>query len=251
MFELTWLGAVFFIVAVIYSSVGLGGGSTYTAILALTTIPAVRIPPIALTLNIVVAGLALWSFAGENHFKLELAVPLLITSIPASLYGASLVMGNRAVLWILAIALGLASGTLWNRSQLFQVAQFDRNHRIAIGLLTGTALGFLAGVTGIGGGVFLIPVVMLLGWASEKEAAAVGALFVWLNSFAGLSSHLARGNVPLEGLIPLVASVTLGGLIGSQLGAKWIEKSTLRRVVSVLLFVVSLRLVLSLSGVGI
>lgn len=242
------LAGLLIIVATLYSSVGLGGGSSYTAILALTALPATQIPPVALSLNVIVAGLALWSFAGENYLKLELALPLVLTSIPASIFGASLQLGNQTVLWILAVALGVASGVLWNRSRLFKVAEFNRSSRLGIGLITGLILGTLAGMTGIGGGIFLIPVIILLGWASEKEAAAVGALFVWLNSLAGLGTHLWQGNVPVDFILPLVLSVALGGAIGSQLGARWISKSTIRRVVSVLLLLVSVRLILSLSG---
>lgn len=251
---LYWLSPLFLVLAALYASVGLGGGSSYTALLALFALPqAARIPPTALCLDVIVAGIAFWTFYRSGHFSGSMVLPFLATSVPGAIAGGLLPLEPPVLLSVLAGGMGAAGLGLWMKDGVLDPSRY----RFAFpdwlpgadvwGKATvGGALGLLAGITGIGGGILLVPVLILTGWAPDKTAASVGALFVLANASAGLAAHLLRGNFPLPGTVALGAAVVVGGAVGSWFGARVAAPKTVRRTMGVLLFVVTARLVVHL-----
>lgn len=248
------LSFLFLALAGVYASVGLGGGSSYTALLTLFVLPqAARIPPTALCLDVVVATIAFWAFYRSGHFPGSLAFPFLITSVPSAVIGGLLPLDPPVLLSVLAVGLGAAGVGLWLKETVFDLRRYhlpssDWTPRTGVwgkGAIGG-GLGLLAGTTGIGGGILLVPLLILTGWAGEKSAAAIGALFVLANARAGLAGHLLRGNFPLIGTLVLGAAAVVGGGIGSWFGAEFATPRTVRRTVSVLLLAVTLRIVFHL-----
>jgi uncharacterized membrane protein YfcA len=213
-------------------------------------VSTLQIPPVALSLDIVVASLALFSFVDQRHMDWPLAVPFVVTSIPASFLGGSLNVTSQLVQWLHAFCLLGAGSALWFEVKRNSSISVNDGQRMVLSAGLGLGLGFLAGITGIGGGIFLAPAVILLGWATEKEAAAVAALFVLMNSIAGVSAHFLRGNFPVDYLIPLSVSVAIGGFIGSQFGAKKASPKLIRRVIGIILLVVSGRLLWNLTNLS-
>lgn len=254
--NLYWLSPLFLALAALYASVGLGGGSSYTALLALFALPqAARIPPTALCLDVVVAGIAFWAFYRGGHFSGTTALPFLATSVPGAIAGGLLPLETPVLLSVLAVGMGAAGLGLWMMDHVldhcrYPILDLRRDWIPDPGVwLKGTVgglLGLLAGITGIGGGILLVPVLILTGWAPEKTAASVGALFVLANASAGLTGHLIRGNVPLPGTFALGGAVVVGGALGGWFGARVAAPVTVRRTMSVLLLLVTVRLVFHL-----
>lgn len=236
------LVGTFTMVAMLYASVGLGGGSSYTALLAVTGFTATHIPPVALSLNLVVAGLALYVFTREGHLRWDRTLPLVLTSVPASFAGASISLEGPTVLGLLGGVLLLAAIVLWTRGSIRENFPTVSVPFYPWAIPTGIVLGLLAGMTGIGGGIFLAPMILLFAWTGEKEAAAVASVFVWFNSLAGLSAHAMRGNVPTGEIVPLVLAVGVGGAVGGWFGARVASRRTVRRIIASLLLVVSVKL---------
>ncbi len=241
--QMTLLLVSFFAIAVIYSMVGLGGGTAYTAVMVLAGVPKHALPIVALTCNLIVSAQGYYHFKKAEHFRWRLFWPFAITSIPASYLGGSLHIPEKAFAIIMAIALSLAAIRF-----LFWKAKADDNieHQpnIASCLLIGLGLGFLAGITGIGGGIYLIPVLLLLGWASAKEASAVAALFIFVNSASGLAGQITKGEFhDWRVFLPLALVALVGGMIGSRLGATKLKGETLQKIVGVVLIIAVIKLI--------
>lgn len=252
--DLYWLTPLFLGLSALYASVGLGGGSSYTALLALFALPqAARIPPTALSLDVVVAGIAFWAFFRNGHFPGRTALPFLVTSVPSAILGGLLPLETPVLLSVLAGGMGAAGIGLWIKDH---VLNHSRYHLAFLGWIpvptmwgkaaVGGVLGLLAGITGIGGGILLVPVLILTDWAPEKTAASVGALFVLANASAGLAGHLFRGNFPLPGTLALGVAVVVGAGLGAWFGARVARPITVRRTMSALLLLVTVRLVIHL-----
>lgn len=245
--DMTW-PAVFAacgLIALLYSSVGHGGASGYLAVLALAGFARPEITPVVLWLNIVVAGLAFAAYYRAGHFMPRLLAPFIVTSVPATMIGGMMHVSSRAYAVILGGALVLSAGR-------FLLAPNPRPGapRIAtatlwvLGPIMGAVLGVLAGMVGIGGGVFLSPILLLLGWANAKQTGAVSAAFIVVNSLGGLVGHLARGaTVDWVIAAPLSSAVIVGGVAGSLIGASWLSIPTLQRVLAVVLAAAGIKLI--------
>ncbi len=225
--------ALFFFVALLYASVGLGGGSSYTAILAIAGIAPAIIPSTSLTLNVIVAGLGLVNFSRTGHFRSKLILPLLFASIPMAYLGGRLALSERVFDWFLLGTLVVVAGRIYLFGELHSGFRLEARGRMAARLALGAALGFVAGVVGIGGGIYLVPVLIFLNLASEREAATAGTVFVLLNSVAGLVPRFQTGSLDASWLLPLSISVLLGGLVGSHLGAAKLKPRTVQKVLGV------------------
>ncbi len=240
---------LFFLTAVLYSSAGLGGGSTYLALLALFGFAHTSIPLFALSCNILVVSGGFWHFWKAGHFRLAHVLPFLITSIPFAYLGGSVKIGKEAFSFLLAISLACAALRLFFiRDQEGRLCAIVRKEAYIIGLPLGAVIGFLSGVIGIGGGIFLSPLLMLLRWADSKQAAAAASLFILVNSLSGLMGQLSKGQ-SLEYsylLLPLLVSVFLGSPLGARLGAFRISTFALQRVTVGLLFFASARILMGL-----
>lgn len=232
-----WLVIPFvFVGALLYTSVGHGGATVYLAVLTLAGYAVGALTTTILVLNVVAAaiGFAMFGFAG--HLRWRLLLPFVVTSVPMAYVGGLARFSGRAQEVILGLAL-LAGAVRLLYAQSLPTVRAPRDGRgfVAIALAVGAVLGFLAGATGIGGGIFLSPVLLMLGWASVKEAGNVAAAFIVLNSVAGLAAKLPRQPLDAGLLLPLLAVVTVGALLGSFVGARKLPPRALQLLLGVVL----------------
>jgi len=228
------------VVAVLYSSVGHGGASGYIAILALFSLAPAAFKPTALVLNILVSAIATFNFSRAGHFSWRLFWPFAATSIPFSFLGGYLRLPTHVYQPLVGIVLLASACRLfpWKDREATDVLRPS----ITAALVVGAALGFLSGLTGVGGGIFLSPLLLLLGWARVKEVSAVAALFILVNSISGLLGHLGSlQTVPRY--VPVLAVAALaGGITGSFFGSSRIPASGIVRALSVVLIIAGIKL---------
>lgn len=234
--------AIFFS-SLAYSSVGLGGGSAYIAILYLFGFPIKGIPALSLFFNITASSTALWRFRKEGYFNGGLALPFIISSVPFAFLGASLRLNDKTLSLVLAATLALVSFLLFTRRPPVLLGSSLRKETFfLLALSVGGVLGFLAAVSGIGGGIFLAPVLFLTGLGSPRVEAATCSLFVLANSGAGFLAHSLHGRVEFSPLVYLGIAVLLGAQVGSFLGARKFSSPILRKILAGLLLTVSLKI---------
>jgi len=238
-----WLPIAFFVIAFFYSMVGFGGGSSYLAVLLIAGINYIHIPKVALVCNLLVAGTALFHYSKAGHLDFKKAIPFVLLSIPASFIGASIVISKDLFTLLLGLSLLVASLRLFilNDSYDFRTG-LNSNNRWKIGLPIGAFLGFLSGLIGIGGGIFLSPILVLMKWVSIKEASAIASFFIIMNSLSGLIGQVLKSGVIYhEIFLVFLIAAFLGGQLGSQLGSIKIPRFALQRVLAVLVLAVSIR----------
>lgn len=230
-----FVALLFFLIALIYSSVGLGGGSSYTALLAILGYSAMAIPIISLTLNLLVTSIGSYQFLRYRHGRWKLIMPFLITSIPMAYLGGALQLPKEIFFWLLFVSLCFVAARiyLWRETSL-QIEMSPRAQFIA-SMLAGSVLGLVSGIVGIGGGIYLIPLIIILGLGTGKEAAACGAIFTWINSLSGLLARLQYNRIELVEHLPLIIAVVLGGLLGAWVGAARFSAQTLEKVLGLII----------------
>jgi uncharacterized membrane protein YfcA len=226
-----------FAVSVLYSSVGHGGASGYLAIMTLLSVAPQRAGTTALFLNILVAGLAWWTYGRAGHFSFSLLAWFTLGSIPASLAGGWIRFSDPVLYAFFAVTLGAAALVmLLPRARSGDPAE-DRRVAPGIPVAIGAALGFVSGVVGVGGGIFLSPLMALTRWSTMKRIAATSAAFIVVNSVAGLVGRLRSGVGDLTDLVPLGLTVAVGGSIGSWIGARRMTPPALRFALGVVMLV--------------
>jgi uncharacterized membrane protein YfcA len=240
-----WLLPPLALVAFLYASVGHAGASGYIAVLALAGLPAAQIKPLALVLNVAVAAQGSWQFWRAGHLRWRLLWPLLLTGLPAAFVGGWLDLPAQ---WFQRlVALVLLVSAWWF---LRHPRDPERLRPAPPGglLLSGAGLGLLAGLTGTGGGVFLTPLLLLSGWASTRQAAALSALFIFGNSLSGLAGLLLARQVAPPALPPqlggMLLTVVLAGGLGARLGSRHWPVAWIRRCLALVLVVAALKLAL-------
>ena len=227
--------------AVLYSSVGHGGASAYLAVMALFGVPAAVMKPTALVMNLGVAGLGTFRFAAASLVPWRLLLPICAGSVPAAYLGGLVKLPTQSHRILLGAVLLFAAVRLAMR-QRHHVLRPRPPALVLAGI--GIFFGFLAGVTGVGGGIFLSPLLILARWEEPRRTAGASAVFILVNSAAGLAGHLAAGgNVPAMAL-PLTAVALVGGLVGSWLGARRLVPIAIRRVLAAVLVVAGGKLLL-------
>ena len=231
-----------FIVAILYSSVGHGGASGYLAVMALFAIPQATTRPSALLLNIFVATVGTIQFYRAGHFAWRIFLPFAVTSIPFAYIGGMITLPTQAYKLVLGGVLVFAAIRLaWNLKSDVET----KTPNIAIALIIGALIGLLSGLVGVGGGIFLTPVLLLMNWSETKTAAGVSAMFILVNSISGLAGNYEQLMVlPSDVWFWIVAAIA-GGIIGSTLGAKRFDSLTLRRVLAVVLLFAGVKLILA------
>jgi uncharacterized protein len=227
--------------AVLYSSVGHGGASAYLAVMALFGVPAAVMKPTALVMNLGVAGLGTFRFASASLVPWRLLLPICSGSVPAAYLGGLITLPTTSHRLLLGAVLLFAAVRLALRQSPHDLRPRPSTlPLVAIGVF----FGFLAGVTGVGGGIFLSPLLILARWEEPRRTAGASAVFILVNSAAGLAGHLAGGgNVPPSAL-PLTAVALAGGLVGSWLGARRLVPIAIRRVLAAVLVVAGAKLLL-------
>lgn len=244
------LGALFFCAAVLYSSVGHGGASGYLAVMSLAGMPAAMLRPTALVMNVSVASISLarfWHAARTaTGTQWKLFWPFALGSVPLAYVGGRVALPTRVHMMVVGAMLIYSAWNLWRDSR-HQGISADTQARplpaLPICILIGGAIGLLSGLTGVGGGVFLSPILVLFGWANVRAAAAPCAAFILINSIAGLAG-LASRQPPLPDALPYwVIAVMCGGLIGSWLGAKKLNLNTMRRALALVLLIAGAKMI--------
>jgi uncharacterized protein len=234
------LASCFFLIALIYSSVGFGGGSSYLALLAQPVffLMPEEIRPIALCCNIIVVTSGSIIFYREGKIVWKEMWPFLVFSVPMAYVGGFWKLGDHSFFVILGITLIMAALFLWIQPETKGGPQRQTNS-LPLNIALGGSIGFLSGLVSIGGGIFLSPVLHLMRWSEPKKISALASLFILVNSISGLAGQFTRGLPPLKPLlvVPLLVAVFLGGQIGSRLGARRFEPIYIKRITSILILV--------------
>lgn len=252
--SLVFIAPLFFGISFIYSSVGFGGGSSYIAILVLFGISLFAVPPIAQILNIIVAGIAIISFAKAKHLSLKFTLPFL-SSVPFAFFAGTIAIPEQRLNLIFILALFAASAALLlsgirGRFEKLQEKKaresrlWDMRKIVLIGIPTGAILGVVAGLVGIGGGIWLSPLLILAGMADPKRAAATSSVFIVANSVSGFLGQSMSKPIDLAILLPLALVVLAGGLLGSRLGALRLDHDKLRVIVGAIVATAGLNLMI-------
>ncbi len=248
------------VVATLYSSVGHGGASGYLAVLSLTSFAVMDagwLKQHAWSLNLVVAAIAFWHYRKAGHHLPRLTVPFILGSVPFAILGGYLRVDGAIYDSLLSLTLVWAAWRLWIVRPA-DAADEESDHvnggpapRVAVPV--GAGVGLVSGVIGVGGGIFLSPIILLKRWATPKAAAATAALFIWVNSAAGLFGAGLSGQLTLDSsvLLPFVGVVLIGGFIGSRYGAVIAPQWMIRRLLVLVLMGAAVRLLLGTVGVRI
>lgn len=241
--EILLISALIFVVAALYSSIGHGGASGYLAVMAFFQLAPAEMKTTALILNILVAGIASIEYYRAGHFSFKLTWPFIVASIPAAFLGGMLHISNKVYGILLGIALVVAALRLAMAALPRQTPDDQRDVPLPMALPTGAGVGLLSGLVGIGGGIFLSPIIILMKWADTKRTSATAAVFIVVNSLAGLSGHLASGK-DMVGVaaLPLLATALFGGMIGAHWGANRFSSIALRRILAVVLITASVKM---------
>ncbi|MDC9714509.1 MAG: sulfite exporter TauE/SafE family protein [Gammaproteobacteria bacterium] len=229
------LPLLFFVVAFMYSSIGLGGGSSYTALMVISGMSALAIPIVSLSLNLLVSTLSSYHFLRNKHGKLYIVLPFLISAIPFAYLGGALHLPETLFLWVLLVSLIIVVMRIYFWQDISFKLDLNHRQKVIVSLILGSILGLIAGIVGIGGGVYLVPIIIMLKIGSVKEAAAAGAIFVWTVSFFGLISRLQHNSVNLMDYIPLIVAVIIGGFLGAYMGSTKFSSNTIEKILGVII----------------
>ena len=239
------LAILFFVTAVLYSSVGFGGGSTYLALLLIWGIPYFIFPVVALSCNVIVVSGNCFNYIRAGNLNLRLLIPYLIGSIPLAFLGGSLPL-EKSFFEILLFLVLVAAGTLL----LFNFKSYDDREKsyqkipTLVSILIGAALGFISGVVGIGGGIFLSPILFLIRAGRPKHIVTSASLFILINSIFGIIGQLTKNVVLMEVLNYwyLLVAVLIGGQVGNFLNLKIFPTRILALVTALLVLFVAIRM---------
>ncbi|HSL12728.1 MAG TPA: sulfite exporter TauE/SafE family protein [Nitrososphaeraceae archaeon] len=240
---------MFFIISFFYSSVGFAGGSSYIAILVLAGVNLYTVPPISLALNIIVSSAALFNYIKAGHLSLRLSFPLLI-SVPFAFIGGSIILPEKMLTLIFVISLFSASAALLLSGRRIITFQHGKIRKMNLNfvkttLITtplGALLGSISGLVGIGGGIWLSPILIMSGLANPKQAAASASLFILTNSISGFIAHTITKNIDFDLIIPLSIVVLIGGLMGSRLGALKFDHQKIIIIIGILVALAAINL---------
>ena len=243
------LSILFFITAILYSSVGFGGGSTYLALLLIWDIPYFIFPVLALICNIIVVSGNSITYVKAGKHNLKLLIPFIIGSIPFAFFGGSLVIKKEIFEFLLFLVLSTAGILLLTNNKSYEDESIIiKKLNFFISLTIGSFLGFVSGIVGIGGGIFLSPILFLLKADKPQIIATTASLFILLNSISGILGQLTKQTVinEIPFYWPLFICVLIGGLIGNYLNLKIFNNRILAITTSLLVLFVSARMGLKL-----
>ena len=239
------LSILFFVTALIYSSIGFGGGSTYLAILLIWGVPYTIFPVIALVCNIIVVSGNSINFIRSKNININLLFPYLIGSIPFAFIGGSISIEKSLFEILLFCILSVAGIFLLIESKAFNKEKIKINKipRL-ISISIGSIIGFMSGIVGIGGGIFLSPLLFLMKAGYPRHITSSASLFILINSIFGIAGQLTKDQVLNQVIIywPLFLSVFIGGQIGSVLNIKFLSNKILALITSFLVIFVAIRM---------
>ena len=242
MTELLPLVGLVFAAALLYSSVGHAGASGYLAAMALVGVSGAVMKPTALVLNILVATIASIQFLRAGRFSWAAFWPFAVTSVPLAFVGGALTLPGNSYRGLVGVVLLYAAWRLFTEARVARIP--PRDPPLAVALVLGGVIGLLSGLVGVGGGIFLSPLLLFMGWAETRDSAGVSALFILLNSIAGIAGHLASLPMLPPATILMAGAAFSGGLIGSTYGARYGAPSTLRKLLAVALVIAGAKMLL-------
>ena len=248
------LTGLFLLVAAAYSSVGFGGGSTYNALLILSGMDYRLVPSIALSCNILVVSGGVFHYSRAGYLSVRKLLPFIVLSIPMAWLGGRLPVSEQLFIGLLGFSLLVAAAQmLMKTSKAFESGSYTSFSYWLVAAPVGGVIGLLAGITGIGGGIFLAPVIYFLHLAPARTVAGITSGFILVNSIAGLAGQLMKAGdySPLEGWMqawPLFIAVLIGGQIGSHLGAYHLPENWIKRLTALLMLYVACRLIWRWAG---
>ncbi len=233
----------FLVIAFIYSSVGFGGGSSYLAILAMYSLPYKELRLIALICNIIVVAGGTIVFILHNEVKWKKILPIAIVSVPMAFFGASLKLKQDVFFIILGCSLLIAAVMLWLKTRRSDTVVPAEKNYVRDGLLGGV-IGFLSGLVGIGGGIFLSPILNLLRWDNSRKIAATASVFILVNSLSGIAGQLTQvqEKINYNSILFLAIAVFVGGQFGSRMAAVKFNHLIVRRLTALLVFVAGIEI---------
>ena len=229
-------------IAILYASVGHGGASGYIALMTLFSFAPEQIRTKALILNVVVSSIAFIQYVREEKINWQLAIPLLIASIPLAYLGASIKIETHLFKILLAIILLVPIYRFigYFQQQEETVIQMPN---WPILLIVGAAIGFVSGIIGIGGGILLTPILIYFSWSSVRQASLLSALFILLNSISGLMAIKEKVLQETESIYIMLIAVVIGGIIGSYAGVKIFNGQILKRILAIVLLIAVIKLI--------
>tara|TARA_B100000902_G_scaffold236104_1_gene223712 strand:+ start:14 stop:763 length:750 start_codon:yes stop_codon:yes gene_type:complete len=239
------LSILFFLTAILYSSVGFGGGSTYLALLLIWDIPYYIFPIIALICNIIVVSGNSFNYIRAGNYNIKLLIPFLIGSIPFAFIGGTLVIKKDIFEILLFLVLSIAGLLLLIKNKSYEDKNLIINKiNILISLSIGSVLGIISGIVGIGGGIFLSPILFLLKAEKPKIIATTASLFILINSISGILGQLTKGTIinEITNYSLLFLCVFVGGLVGNYINLKILSSRKLAVITSLLVIFVALRM---------
>lgn len=239
-----WLPLLIGIVACLYGSVGHGGASGYLALLSLTALASRSVAATALVLNLVAATIAFLAFRQANRFSWRLTWPFLVGAAPLAFVGSSIKLSERTYFMLVGAVVAWAGVRLLIARVDSPSTDADSPPPTWAGIAVGAAVGLLSGLVGVGGGIFLSPILVLAGWADAKRTSATSAVFIVVNSAIGLAARSRTGIELPPNFLWLAVGGALGALLGSYIGARRLPVPWLRRLLGAVLLVAAVKLLL-------
>lgn len=238
---------LFLIIAFVYSSVGFGGGSSYLAVLAMYSLPYQEIRLTALICNVIVVVGGVYIYIKNKQVDWKKILPITIVSVPMAYLGATLKISQETFFLILGITLIIAAILLWVRTEVKSEEKSTEASKQSIlrNSFLGGGIGFLSGLVGIGGGIFLSPLLNLLKWDTPRKIAATSSVFILVNSISGIFGQLSKLSVDMDyfRILSLCLAVLIGGQIGSRMSLKW-NPLIIKRMTAVLVLVAGINILI-------
>jgi uncharacterized protein len=238
------LAFLLLLIALLYSSVGHGGASGYLAIMALFGVSTAVMRPTALILNIVVAAIAAFKYLKAKRFSLRTFIIFGILSVPCSFIGGAVQLPSHQMKIVIGIVLIISSFAMIFRTYL-RNGYMVREVPAPTGLVCGGIIGFLSGLTSIGGGIFLSPILVFFKWSRIRDSSGIAALFILVNSISGLSGQISAGIRVSVNVWPYVAAVTIGGFIGAEVGSRKLNSNAIMLLLFAVLIVAAIKMLLA------
>jgi len=231
-----------FFAALLYASVGHGGASGYLAVMALLSVAPESMRPAALALNVLVSSIALYKFYRVKAFSLQLLLPIIVGSIPFAFVGGLISLPATIYKPIIGVVLLVAAWQIFVQSKHVPTTIKQSPSKFAL-FGMGSGLGLLSGLTGVGGGIFLSPILILMNWAETKMISGIASAFILVNSLSGLAGVLTQNYVLPNGLIYWALAAVSGGLIGAEYGSRRLANPTIRQLLALVLVIAGMKMV--------
>ncbi len=238
------LAILVFLASALYASVGHAGASGDIAAMGLMGVPIAQMKPIALVLNLFVATIGTYRFYRAGYFSWSLLWPFVITSVPMAYLGGRITLPGNLYRPLVGAVLLYAAYRLVSLTLRKGEPEKSKGAPLIPAMLWGAVIGLLSGLTGVGGGIFLSPLLLLMGWAETRESAGVSAAFILANSMAGLAGNIAVVHKLPHMIVWLIPAAILGGVVGSELGSRRLNPIALRRLLAVALVIAAFKMIL-------